>query len=129
MLKKTQVYDVAITLNDGKELNCLLLSKPDGLTLAAIAEAECADAELTEAMAFVREVTIPVVGATDTKENVSEIVVAGTLIGTVTITALPAYLTTKKRGRKPGSVLVVNPAEAATDVVPDETVAPDETVG
>lgn len=117
MLKKAQVYDVTITLNDGKELNCLLLSKPDALTLAAIAEDESADTELTEAMAFVREVTVP--GDTDAEENVSEIVVAGTLIGTVTVVTLPAYLVTKKRGRKPA----VPVAEAVADVDPGKGAA------
>jgi len=110
MLKKTEVYDVTVTLNDGREMNCLLLSKPDALTLVAIAEAERATVALTEAMAFVREVTV----SKDT--DTTEIFVAGTLIGHVTVITLPAYLATKERGPKTKPI--------AAEVVPnDETSA------
>ena len=113
MLKTTVVYDVTITLNDGKEMNCLLLSKPDALTLAAIAESKGADTGLTEAMAFVRNLSVP--DAPQADGNITEIMVAGTLIGTVSVVPLPAYLVTPKRGRKP------KPADASTDETTDET--------
>lgn len=102
MLKSVLIYDVTITLNDGEEMNCLLLSKPDAFTLAAIAEAKSAKTELTEALAFANNITVPKDG--DADSDISEIMVAGTLIGTVTVLPLPAFIATPKRGRKPKPV-------------------------
>lgn len=111
MLKSGVVYDVTIVLNDGQEMQCLLLSKPDALTLAAIAEAKSADAEMTEALTFARGITTPT-DSSDGEET--EITVAGTVIGTVTVVPLPAFYATKKRGRKP-----------ATTTAPDTPDVPD----
>jgi len=111
MLKSGVIYDVAITLNDGQKMNCLLLSKPDAPTLAAIAEAKSSDSELTEALAFAHDITVPEDGDTE----ISEITVAGTLVGTVTIIPINAYVATPKRGRKPKPIVA--------EVVPDEKIS------
>ena len=121
MLKTTFVYDVTITLNDGKEMNCLLLSKPDALTLATIAEAASVADELTEAMSFVRDLSVPDTPQADS--NITEITVAGTLVGTVSVVPLPAYLVTPKRGRKP------KPPTDATDATDAQAGTPPVAVG
>jgi len=110
MLKNAEVYDVTITLNDGKKLHCLLLSKPDSMALAAIAEAKSAGTELTEAMSFANNISVSeAVG----KDCISEIRVAGTLIGKVCVVTLPAYIVTPKRGRKPKSATTETTSETA----------------
>ncbi len=117
MLKTSVVYDVTISLNDGTEMNCLLLSKPTALTLAAIAEAKSSKSEVAEAMAFASDITVP-----EKDGLISEIKVAGTLVGTVSIVPLLAYVVTPKRGRKPKT------AETATETAA-ETAAETDGVG
>lgn len=100
MLKSTVIYDVTITLNDGQEMSCLLLSKPDALTLAAIAEAQSAKTELIEALAFAHDIAVPSLDDSELSD-ITEIIVAGTLLGKVTVSPVAAFVVTPKRGRKP----------------------------
>ncbi len=98
MLKNAEVYHVTIMLNDGKEFNCLLLSKPDAATLVAIAEAKEVPS-VVEAVTFAHNIAVPDAGVAE--PIASDIVVAGTVIGTVNVSTLVAYIVPPKRGRKP----------------------------
>lgn len=97
MLKTSETYGVTVVLNDGQAMNCTLLSKPDGLTLAAVAEAQGVSAELKEAATFARSLVIPALGEDDTKTHIT---VAGTLIGAILIETKSAYVWQARKPRK-----------------------------
>lgn len=100
MLKTAEVYDVTVTLNDGAKLDCTLLNKPDALTLAIVAQTQKASASLLEAVPFANNIAVP--PATESPDE-SNIVIGGTVIGTVCVGTRLAYLVPPRRGRKPKS--------------------------
>lgn len=98
MLKSVTVYDVSVLLNDSREFSCLLLSPP---TVEALAEAvkltEDAPAEIGEALSFFREINLP---ADDENEAITEITIAGAILGSIRVVPLRAYNQPAKRGPK-----------------------------
>jgi hypothetical protein len=110
MLKTREVYLVSVTLNDGQALLCTLLSKPDSLTLAAVATAQNAPADFSKVLALAADIAVPALGekAVDTA-----IIVVDTIIGTVRVETQQAYGLPVKRPRKP-----------KTDAPADATAAP-----
>lgn len=118
MLKASETYRVTVVLNDGQAMVCTLLSKPDGLTLAAVAEAQGVSAELKEAATFARSLVIPILGADAVK---TPITVAGTQIGAVHIETESAFVWQARKPRKP------KPAETTEQAAPTAEQAPPDT--
>ncbi len=111
MLKTNETYQVTVVLNDGQAMDCTLLSKPDAITLAAVAETQGVSAELKEAAAFTRDLVIPAPGE-DTSAK-TPITVAGTEIGEVHIRTTSAYVWQARKPRKPKPVETGETSEPA----------------
>jgi hypothetical protein len=101
MLKLVEVYDVIVILNDGGKLTCTLFSKPEAALLTSIAAVQNAGSNLIEALLFAQNIVVP--PATESLPYETNIVVGGTIIGTVSVNTRQAYLVPPRRGRKPKS--------------------------
>lgn len=97
MLKQIEVYDVTVSLNDGSEMQCALLSKPDARTLTAVA-VERKEMEISRVLALVKAIDVPALGDVGFDTAIQ---VADTIIGTISVATESAYVMPAKRGRKP----------------------------
>jgi hypothetical protein len=107
MLKTTEVYPVSVVLNDGQALCALLLSKPNSLTLCAVAAVINAPADFGGALALAHDIAVPALGE---KAAETAIIVAGTSVGTVKVETQSAYGMPQKRGPKKAAAVDPNAA-------------------
>lgn len=125
MLRTEPVYDITVTTNDGYELNYLFITHPTPADLLvatrerqdALTDAE-KDSEilrynaLREVLPLLRNVPKP-----ELKSNMAtDILVAGTKVGTICVRCHPASVVVANRGRKRKAEIVeVAPAAEATE--------------
>jgi hypothetical protein len=104
MLKNAEMYQVEVALNNGHSLCCNLLSTPTAANLLAVAKSLGDSIDINEALqAFVKEITVPQPGEYAT----TDLIVAGIVIGRISIVTIHVYIILPKRGRKPKSAATV----------------------
>jgi hypothetical protein len=108
MLKAVTVFEVSVLLNDNQDFSCLLVSPPTVEALREAAEAEEAPTEVIEALSFFREIDLP---ADNEDEAITEITIAGAVLGSIRVVPLTAYRQPAKRGPKPKPADTESPAE------------------
>lgn len=98
MLKSVTVFDVSVLLNDSQEFSCLLLSPPTvEMLVEAVKLTEDAPAEIGEALSFFREINLP---ENDEDEAITEITIAGAILGSIRVAPLQAFSQPAKRSKK-----------------------------
>lgn len=96
-LKSVLLYDVTVTLDNGATVSCLFLTPPTTEALAIAAGGMLAPQELVEALSFNREINLP---APCDDNAITDITVAGTLIGAICVSTLYGFQQPAKRGPK-----------------------------
>jgi len=98
MLQTREIFHVSVTLKNGSAMNCTLLSKPTPSTLAAVAAAQGQSEDFAKVLAVSDEVTIPAIreGA-----EVTDVTIAGVLLGAINVETTEGYEVPEKKTRKP----------------------------
>lgn len=90
-MKTTTVYNVSMTLNDGRAMVATLLNKPDSAILAAVAAAQGVSPDFGAVAAVIGDIEVIPGGKATT-----DIEWLGSFIGEVTVETLVAYGTPPK---------------------------------
>ncbi len=102
MLKVITLFEVSVLLNNNQKFSCILASPPTVEALREAAATEKAPVEVVEALCFFRDIKLPAEDKDKWNPEgiITEITIAGAVLGSIRVSPFTAYRQPNKRGPK-----------------------------